>query len=265
MVISAWQPFFETSAGKVTDPSLIETVKPRKIRSSSTRTKRKRMSPSERRKKIIQGTLKVVAQKGFWGMSLQDVADEAGITEAGLYHYINTKDDLLEMLLTEAYDTPEADRFNAQLASATDSCGHTSFYYPRYCLNIVMYNTKRAQMVQLFSTLMGEALNPQHPAHTYFINRHQKYWKLIKTMTWALPEGYTERKFYDLYTLAMSAMDGLQYRWLADSSISLLDEWARFSDLIFPESEWKGCLDPSEFSPDQGCLDSTSLHFASEE
>lgn len=53
-------------------------------------------------------------------MSLQDVADEIGITEAALYHYIASKNDLLTMVINEAYDTPAADEYNASNATISD-------------------------------------------------------------------------------------------------------------------------------------------------
>ena len=65
-------------------------------------------------------------------MSLQDVADEIGITEAALYHYIASKNDLLTMVINEAYDTPAADEYNASNATISDCCGHRVCFYPRY-------------------------------------------------------------------------------------------------------------------------------------
>lgn len=53
------------------------------------------MDPQKRHRQILQAATKIIAAKGFWGMSLQDVADEIGITEAALYHYIASKNDLL--------------------------------------------------------------------------------------------------------------------------------------------------------------------------
>lgn len=78
---------------------------------------------------------------------------------------------------------------------------------------------------------------------------------MICSMNWILPEYVEEERFYDLYTLAMSAMDGLQYRWLGDDSMNLLEQWISISDIIFPPSEWAGYTDPSEYeSASAGCL-----------
>lgn len=255
MTVPAWHRFLDEQASWPAASQVGEGTEARDTTSGTTFTKRKRMSQEERHLQILRAATKIIAVKGFWGMSLQDVADEIGITEAALYHYISSKSDLLTMVLTEAYDTPDADEYNAATSTVTDADGHRVCYYPRYCLNIVLYNLQRPQMVQLFSMLYGEALNPEHPAHDFFVGHHRRNWELVRSMNWVLPPGYDEERFRHVFTLAMAAMDGLQYHWLADSSVNMLEEWMRFSDEIFPEHVWAGYTDPSEYSPDSGaCL-----------
>ncbi len=110
--------------------------------------KRKRMTQEERHLQILRAASKILAVKGYWGMSLQDISDEIGISEAALYHYIASKEDLLDMVLTEGYDTTEANydtteanEFAAYSASAVDADGHRIYYYPRYCLTLPMTRT----------------------------------------------------------------------------------------------------------------------------
>ena len=249
MSVAAWSQFLEAQSGSGPDTSST-SITARDTTSKKTFEKRKRMSQEERHLQILQAAAKIIAIKGFWGMSLQDISDELGITEAALYHYISSKDDLLNMVLSEGYDTPDADEYNAVTAAVIDADGHRVYYYPRYCLNIVRYNLQRPEMVQLYSVLNGEALSPEH-----FIGRHMRNWEMICSMNWILPEYVDEERFYDLYTLAMSAMDGLQYRWLGDDSMNLLEQWISISDIIFPPSEWAGYTDPSEYeSASAGCL-----------
>ncbi len=253
MSVAAWNRFLQEqdnwpAASQVNDSASYGT-QARNALAGRTFEKKKRMSQEERHLQILQAAVKTLATKGFWGMSLQDIADEIGITEAALYHYISSKDDLLNMVLSECYDTPDADEYNAVTAAVTDNDGHRVYFYPRYCLNIALYNLQRPELVQLYSVLNGEALSPTHPAHNFFIGRHMRNWEMICSMNWILPTGVDEERFYDLYTLAMSAMDGLQYRWLGDDSMNLLEEWMSISDIIFPPSEWAGFTDPSEYDP----------------
>lgn len=247
MTVAAWKQFLDDESSWPAASRTTEHAIVRDTTSATTFVKRKRMSPEERHLQIMRAAVKIIAVKGFWGMSLQDIADEIGITEAALYHYISSKNELLNMVLAEGYDTPEADEYNAVTAAVADADGHHGYCLPRYCTNVVLYNLQRPEMVQLFSMLNGEALNPAHPAHQFFIGRHLRNWEKVGSMNWILPDGYDEERLYHVYTLAMSAMDGLQYRWLADHSVNLLEEWIAFSDEIFPEPVWRGFRDPAEY------------------
>lgn len=246
MTIEAWDQFRNHASSRSTTFATSSTPLVREIPPAAPLDARKRKSPSERREQIISAATRVIGQKGFWGMALQDVADDVGITEAGLYHYIRSKGDLLTMVLESAYDTREADEFIDASSSRQLPNGQHLYFFPRYCLNIVAYNVGRIEMVKLFATLNGEALAPQHPAHDYFVGRQRRLWNHVRTMQWSLPTEYDVPRFQALYTLAMSAMDGLQYQWLADDAADMLTEWLAFSDELFPEQVWKGFRDPTE-------------------
>jgi AcrR family transcriptional regulator len=215
----------------------------------------RRMSKVERSKQLVAATVKVITDKGFTGFTLQAVADEAGISEPALFHYVRTKNDLLGMVIAEVYDSPEADEYIYNTCKVTDYDGHDFWYFPRFCVNNVVFNLQRPELVKLFSIMSGDALAPNHPAHEYFISRHQKYWNQVSQLNWLLPEGYGLTKFYTLWELTMSAMDGLQLRWLSDGRVDMLQEWFNFSEELFGDEKWKGFLDPSEYSPEsQECL-----------
>lgn len=243
-------------------------------RSRSRSTVKQRMRPPERRKQIVAAATEIISQLGFSGMSLQDVADRANITEAALYHYIHTKSDLLTMVLNQAYNTPEDDRYTYGNSRVVDSDGHAVYYYPASCVRQVIFNQHRPQLVQLFAVLNGEALNPGNPAHDYFVDRYQHEWEWIRRFNWVLPDMYLDQnhpqhdspsdytyadsrcndRFRSLWMLAMSAMDGLQYRWLAGEINDLTGAWLDFSEELFPPAIWGNYLDPSQYDEEQGCL-----------
>jgi AcrR family transcriptional regulator len=52
--------------------------------------------------RIRAAALKLVAMHGFQGTGIRQIADEAGISVATLYHYMITKEDLLEELMRES-------------------------------------------------------------------------------------------------------------------------------------------------------------------
>ncbi|MEZ4687821.1 MAG: TetR/AcrR family transcriptional regulator [Bacteroidia bacterium] len=48
---------------------------------------------------IIQAAAKVFAEKGFYGASMQDIADELGMNKSSLYYYVKAKEDLVKGLV----------------------------------------------------------------------------------------------------------------------------------------------------------------------
>lgn len=55
----------------------------------------------DRREQIIDAALQVFAHKGFLHATNKDIAQEAGITPGLIYHYFESKDDLLKSILEE--------------------------------------------------------------------------------------------------------------------------------------------------------------------
>ena len=136
---------------------------------------RLRLSAEERREQIVTVATELVARHGFNGLSLQEVADGVGITQAGLLHYIGTKNGLLKLLLDSRYDrqgTPQ-DFLDSGDPAATHPGGISLPAYFRY---LVAFNEARPQLMELYMTLGLEATDPEHPAHDYFIDRPDQVW-----------------------------------------------------------------------------------------
>jgi AcrR family transcriptional regulator len=56
-------------------------------------------SPQKTRAAVIAATLELLADEGYAGASLRKVAARAGIAQPSLYHYFDTKEDLVETVL----------------------------------------------------------------------------------------------------------------------------------------------------------------------
>jgi AcrR family transcriptional regulator len=52
-------------------------------------------SPGGTYDKVLQGSLELFVARGFGGTGIRDIATAAGLKTSGLYHYMNTKEDLL--------------------------------------------------------------------------------------------------------------------------------------------------------------------------
>ena len=63
-----------------------------------------RPAAKKRDREVLDAAAKVFYERGYSDASVQDVADALGILKGSLYHYIDTKEDLLFRLLEETHD-----------------------------------------------------------------------------------------------------------------------------------------------------------------
>lgn len=62
---------------------------------------RRRMRPEDRMPALLDAALAVFTRKGFGSATLNDVAEHAGVTKGCLYHYFDSKEQLLLTLMRE--------------------------------------------------------------------------------------------------------------------------------------------------------------------
>ena len=200
--------------------------------------KRVRKTPEERMGEITRAAAKLISERGFNGISLKDVADEVGMSQPGLLHYIGNKDWLLQQLISDLYDasgTP--DDF---LASGLPGSDPEAPLFPAYLRFLVRHNAARRMMVQLYMVLEAEAFNPEHPLYDYFRNRPLSVWDYYSRFPWKLPPevGSWEESMAPVVRQCIEAMDGIQLRWLHEPPIDMYDEWLVFERMIFPSPVW---------------------------
>lgn len=56
--------------------------------------------PSQRRNEILDSARRLLYSKGYEQMTIQDILEELGISKGAFYHYFNSKQALLEALIT---------------------------------------------------------------------------------------------------------------------------------------------------------------------
>ena len=64
----------------------------------------KRMSAEERLNQIIDVAVRLIGQKGYHGLSLQDIASEIGVTQTAVIHRVKSKHNLLVLVVERYYD-----------------------------------------------------------------------------------------------------------------------------------------------------------------
>jgi TetR/AcrR family fatty acid metabolism transcriptional regulator len=59
--------------------------------------------PVDKRRQILDAAIRVFARQGFHACRVSDIADEAGVAYGLVYHYFNSKDQVLNELFTERW------------------------------------------------------------------------------------------------------------------------------------------------------------------
>ncbi|BCY06851.1 TetR/AcrR family transcriptional regulator [Actinoplanes sp. L3-i22] len=191
---------------------------------SPRRRDRARLPAPERRRQIIDVTTRLIAERGFWGLSMQDVADDCGLTVPGLLHHVGSKDRLLVAVLEH--------RDEQDHRSLTEALGRpeTEVPLPEICAALVERNAAQPEIVRLFAVLEVESLAPDHPAHEYFRARQENTIRVMTTLarTHGVPEPET------LARQVMALMDGLQIQWLRDpEGLDLITAWNTAAKALF--------------------------------
>ncbi len=199
--------------------------------------KRIRKSPEERKREIVAAASKLIGEKGYYGTSLKDIADEIGMSQPGLLHYIGNKERLLSLLVTDNYDqegTPED--FSKSGLPGSDPEGMN---FPAYLRFLVRYNAQRRSMLQLYMVLESEGFSPEHPLHEYFEERPNLVWEHYSRYKWNIPPEVGEwDNMRQMVRMCLEAMDGIQLRWMRKPPVDLYDEWLLFEKIIFPSPVW---------------------------
>lgn len=66
-----------------------------------------KLSEPDRRAEIYNAAAKIICEKGFDAMTMNDIAQAVGMTKAGIYHYINGKKDMLYAVMSYGMDSLE--------------------------------------------------------------------------------------------------------------------------------------------------------------
>ncbi|MCI1660110.1 TetR/AcrR family transcriptional regulator [Bifidobacterium psychraerophilum] len=203
-----------------------------------------RKQKSDRLNEISQAALQVLAERGYYGMTIQEVADRVGLSQAGLLKHVNSKNGLLFLAL-EQYDSDQNNPFYAYIEAKKNMSAKelelSPALMPELYRLIAQYNAENPSLAQLYLVLRAEAIDAGHPAHEYYAERGIRLRELIAEVPWKLPPAYEGR--IGASTLSMvvgSAMEGLEFRWLGESGIDFVSMWHTYEDVLFPLPQWDG-------------------------
>ncbi|MDQ1131164.1 TetR/AcrR family transcriptional regulator [Microbacterium sp. SORGH_AS_0888] len=175
------------------------------------------------RQNILAAARRTFAQLGYNGASMRGIAEEAGITFTGLRHHFATKDELLIAVLTqrdEEHQAQQADIHGTDLLDALGELLHQVLEEPA--------------ITEVFTTVSGEAVARDHPAHEFFVRRYERVrgdFSRELTSPAGQSGGIAVPPAHAAILLA-AVMDGLQLQWLLDEDVEVHAAFATFIELL---------------------------------
>src|SRR3954468_13218708 len=178
------------------------------------RARRPRQATTERRAEILRAAAHTFGSKGYKNGSLAEVAEQVGITHAGVLHHFGSKEQLLVEVL-EYRDKEDVRDLEGQHIPG----GIELFYH---LLRTARMNVERRGIVQGYTVLTGESVTENHPARTWVTERFAVLRGEIRTALLAVASDDVSEELADCAASAIIAvMDGLQVQWLLDEDVDL--------------------------------------------
>jgi AcrR family transcriptional regulator len=118
-----------------------------------------------RRRQIIDAAIEVFTRRGFRGSSLTEVAEQAGITAAGVLYHFNSKDELLLEVIRER------DRRQGPILEEVARAGGLASITG--AVRFAEIAEQEPHLQALHTVLEIESLDPDSPAYEYFRARNE--------------------------------------------------------------------------------------------
>lgn len=175
---------------------------------------RRRLKPEERRAEILDVTMTLLAEKGYWGLTLADVAKELNVTVQAVLHYFPSKVELMLGVLQWR------DEVDIHTVAPPDHHVRTATEYMEVVDRLVRRNAGRPELIRLYTVLSAESLNPAHPAHGFFADRLVR---AVATLAGLAEAWHPDPEHIALQTICV--LDGLQLNWLRDPGVDMVRQW----------------------------------------
>jgi len=152
--------------------------------------------------------METFAARGYNNASLAEIADRAGLTQAGVLHYFRSKALLLTSVL-ELRDQTDIEQLGPDRPRG--------LAFLRHLVDTVRRNAEREGIVRLYTVLSAESVTDDHPAQEYFRARYDGLRSMVADALSEACELGEVRADLDVETVAsavIAVMDGLQVQWL---------------------------------------------------
>ena len=188
-----------------------------------------------KRDEILLAAIEVFSRRGYRAASIREIAETVGLTQAGIFHYFASKEELFVEVLRVREELGEA-RAEDVLEALRLSIKH---------------NVEVEGLVHLFVTVSAEAIDEGHAGHDYFRTRYERLVDLMTARVAVSQDAGAFSSAVDARSAArmlIALADGLQVQWLFDpehtNMIQIFDAFRTLvlgtSDLAVPPSVTTG-------------------------
>ncbi|HZE41575.1 MAG TPA: TetR/AcrR family transcriptional regulator [Stackebrandtia sp.] len=177
-----------------------------------------------RRKEILRAATEIFGTRGYKSGSLTEIAEQVGMTHAGILHHFGSKNQLLLAVLDYRDEQDVQD-----LEGKHPPEGMALF---KHLVATARYNAKRPGIVQTYAVLSADSVTENHPAQDYFRDRFTELRvMLIRSLRQICdPERMPSESELDTAASAIiGVMDGLQVQWLLDDGAVDLPQSTAFA------------------------------------
>ncbi|KQR23835.1 hypothetical protein ASF79_00810 [Agreia sp. Leaf335] len=175
---------------------------------------------------IIEQATTVISERGFNAFTLLGLAEACGMTRRGLDHYFASREEILIAVLRHR---DEVDAAFLGLGEREISLDREGMW--RALDEAVRRNASQREIVQLYTVLGAESLNPEHPAHGYFLERALTARKAFAS---SIGSWHPNPEKFAIEVIAV--LDGLQISWLREPHLDLFELWRSAGALLDRDS-----------------------------
>ena len=185
---------------------------------------------ARRRAEILAIAVDTFATRGYHNASLAEIAERAGLTQAGLLHHFRSKTALLSSVL-ELRDSSGIEQPGPDRPRGLDFLDHL--------VETARRNADREGIVRLYTVLSAESVTEGHPAQAFFRERYDGLRALVTQALCEACELGEVRADLDVEGVAnavIAVMDGLQVQWLlAPDAVDMAATTRRVIDALLAD------------------------------
>lgn len=184
-----------------------------------------------RREAILDAAVDLLAEVGYHGMSLRDVARHVGISHPGVIYHFPSKEALL-MSVVQRYETQVG--FDLDNLEKLDALPVLDTL-----LEVTSRLNENPMIIEVECMMMVEASSEIHPAHDHYMRRSERLLSVLKRVWSRLQQDGKVAATADPTHLAeiyAAVYKGIMIHWLYDREFDAAEELARsFLSVFLPE------------------------------